>query len=59
MKPASEADPLDLADPDAGQRKRIENVIDDVRGRLGHDAIARGRGLGDGSPGKIRGSRSS
>lgn len=45
LKPASEADPPDLADPDAGQRKRVENVIDDVRGRLGRNAIARGRGL--------------
>ncbi len=45
LKPASEADPPDLADPDAGQRKRVENVIDDVRERLGRDAIARGRGL--------------
>jgi len=45
LKPASEADPPDLADPDAGHRKRIENVIDDVRGRLGSKAIGRGRGL--------------
>lgn len=45
LKPASEADPPDLADPDAGHRKRIENVIDDVRGRLGNKAIGRGRGL--------------
>jgi len=45
LKPASEADPPDLADPDAGQRKRIEQVIDDVRGRMGSRAIARGRGL--------------
>ncbi len=45
LKPASEADPPDLADPDADQRKRVEHVIDDVRDRLGRDAIARGRGL--------------
>jgi DNA polymerase-4 len=45
LKPANEADPPDLADPDADQRKRVEHVIDDVRERLGHDAIARGRGL--------------
>lgn len=45
LKPANEADPPDLADPDAGQRKRVENVIDDVRNRLGRDVIARGRGL--------------
>jgi DNA polymerase-4 len=45
LKPASEADPPDLADPDAGHRKRVENVIDDVRGRMGSKAIGRGRGL--------------
>ncbi len=45
LKPASEADPPDLADPDAGHRKRVESVIDDVRGRLGSKAIGRGRGL--------------
>ena len=46
LKPGDEADPPDLADPDAGQRKRVENIIDDVREKLGHDAISRGRGLG-------------
>ncbi len=45
LGPGEEADPPDLADPDAGHRKRVENVIDDVRDRLGHDAIARGRGM--------------
>jgi DNA polymerase-4 len=45
LRPASEADPPDLADPDADQRKRVEHVIDDVRDRLGRDAIGRGRGL--------------
>ncbi|MCZ6590034.1 MAG: DNA polymerase IV [Alphaproteobacteria bacterium] len=45
LKPASEADPPDLADPDLSQRKRVENIIDDVRDRMGSNAIARGRGL--------------
>ncbi|MDE0780800.1 MAG: DNA polymerase IV [Alphaproteobacteria bacterium] len=40
-----EADPPDLADPDAAHRKRIEQVMDEVRGKLGHDAITKGRGL--------------
>ena len=48
LRPANEADPPDLADPDAGRRKRLENVIDDVRSRLGPKAIGRGRGLGGG-----------
>ena len=52
LRPASEADPPDLADPDADHRKRVEHVIDDVRGRLGHDAIARGRGLAVAGKGK-------
>jgi DNA polymerase-4 len=50
LKPASEADPPDLADPDAGHRKRVENVIDEVRGRLGSNAIARGRGISAAGP---------
>jgi DNA polymerase IV len=39
------ADTPDLADPDSGQRKRIEAVIDQVRARLGPDAIGKGRGF--------------
>jgi DNA polymerase-4 len=39
------ADPLDLADPDSGRRKRVETVIDQVRDRLGRDAIGKGRGF--------------
>lgn len=38
-----DADPLDLADPDANHRKKIEAVIDQVRGKMGHDAIGKGR----------------
>lgn len=44
-----EADPPDLADPDAAHRKRVEQVMDEVRGKLGKDAITKGRGLGSGS----------
>ena len=40
-----EADPPDLADPDADQRKRVEAVIDQVRGKLGRDAIGKGRSI--------------
>ncbi len=40
-----EADPPDLADPDADHRKRVEAVIDQVRGKLGHDAIGKGRSI--------------
>ena len=40
-----EADPPDLADPDSGQRKRVEAVIDQVRDKLGHDAIGKGRAI--------------
>lgn len=44
-----EADPPDLADPDAVHRKRIEQVMDEVRGKLGSDAITKGRGLKPGT----------
>ncbi|MBO6784214.1 MAG: DNA polymerase IV [Alphaproteobacteria bacterium] len=42
---AAQADPPDLADPDAAQRKRVEEVMDQVRGKLGRDAISKGRAL--------------
>ncbi len=42
---AEDADPLDLADPDAQRTKAVERAIDDLRARFGNDAIARGRGL--------------
>ncbi|MBN43328.1 MAG: DNA polymerase IV [Alphaproteobacteria bacterium] len=38
-----EADPPDLADPDFYHRKRVEAVIDQVRSKLGNDAIVKGR----------------
>ena len=40
-----EADPGDLGDPEAGQRKRVEGAIDAVRAKLGRDAIGKGRSL--------------
>ncbi len=40
-----EADPPDLADPDANHRKKVEAVIDQVRGKLGHNAIGKGRAV--------------
>lgn len=40
-----EADPPDLADPDADQRKRVEAVIDQVRDKLGHGSIGKGRSI--------------
>lgn len=43
------ADPPDLADPDAARRKRIEQVMDEVRSKLGADAITKGRGLRPGA----------
>jgi DNA polymerase-4 len=42
---AAEADPPDLADPDAGKRKRVETAMDAVRERLGREAIVKGRGF--------------
>jgi DNA polymerase-4 len=39
------ADPLDLIDPDAAKRARIERTIDQVRAKLGDGAILKGRGL--------------
>lgn len=40
---SAEADPPDLADPDAAHRKEVEAVIDRVREKLGREAIAKGR----------------
>ena len=42
---AAAADPIDLADPDAGRRKRVEEAMDSVRAKLGRDAIVKGRSL--------------
>lgn len=45
LRPAWEADPADLLDPDAAKRAQVERTIDTVRAKLGDDAIAKGRGL--------------
>ena len=42
---ADVCDPFDLADPDLVRRKKIENVVDDLRERFGGDAIVKGRTL--------------
>lgn len=38
------ADPIDLADPDAGKRAKIERAMDAVRAKLGDKAVKKGRG---------------
>ncbi|MCC7048568.1 MAG: DNA polymerase IV [Alphaproteobacteria bacterium] len=43
---AAEADPPDLFDPDANRRRKVEHAMDEVRAKLGKDAIAKGRGMG-------------
>lgn len=40
----AQADPLDLADPDAGKRAKVERAIDAVRAKLGKDILKKGRG---------------
>lgn len=40
---AASADPLDLADPDAGRVKTVEKAVDDLRARFGSEAISKGR----------------
>jgi DNA polymerase-4 len=47
----AEADPLDLLDPDLGRRIRVERTIDQVRSKLGRDAIVKGRALSRASTG--------
>jgi DNA polymerase-4 len=41
----AEADPYDLADPDAERRADAERAVDKVRARFGKDAILKGRSL--------------
>lgn len=43
--PAADADPFDLADPNAARRADIERVIDRVRAKFGRKAIVKGRSL--------------
>jgi DNA polymerase-4 len=43
---AEQADLPDLLDPDREKRARIEKVIDQVRAKLGDQAIGKGRAIG-------------
>jgi DNA polymerase-4 len=43
---ALDADPGDLFDPQRGVPAKVERVIDDLRERIGPDAITKGRGFG-------------
>ena len=52
---AAEADPPDLLEPEAEHRAKVERAMDEVRSRLGDDAIKKGRALGRG--GKRRATR--
>jgi DNA polymerase-4 len=45
LKDLSLADPPDLLDPEKQQRQAVEEAIDAVRGKLGSDAIIKGRSL--------------
>jgi DNA polymerase-4 len=42
---ASQADPLDLADPDQQKRKAAEQAMDKLRDKFGDSSIQKGRGL--------------
>ncbi len=42
---AQDADPIDLGDPDALRRRKIEEAMDSVRAKLGKNAIIKGRSL--------------
>ena len=42
---AEDADPADLADPDAERRRKVEQAMDEVRRKLGGKAIVKGRSL--------------
>jgi DNA polymerase-4 len=39
------ADPIDLADPDAARRRKVELAMDEVRRKMGGGAIVKGRSL--------------
>ncbi len=45
IQDAADADPLDLADPEGIQRRKVESAIDAVRAKLGKDSIVKGRSL--------------
>ncbi|TXH36197.1 MAG: DNA polymerase IV [Rhodospirillaceae bacterium] len=48
--PLSDADPLDLADPEADRRRKLEAAMDAVRAKLGKDSILKGRSLARAKP---------
>ena len=43
--PLTEADPIDLADPDSDRRRKVEAAMDAVRAKLGKTSIVKGRSL--------------
>jgi DNA polymerase-4 len=45
LRPAAEADPVDLADPDSGRRVARQHAVDKLRDRFGATIIGRGRGF--------------
>jgi DNA polymerase-4 len=45
LRGAEDADPIDLADPGADQRRKVERAMDEVRKKLGGKAIVKGRSL--------------
>ncbi|MBW4021651.1 MAG: DNA polymerase IV [Proteobacteria bacterium] len=45
LRPAADADPIDLADPDAARRVARQKAVDKLRDRFGATIIGRGRGL--------------
>jgi DNA polymerase-4 len=45
LRPAAEADPIDLADPDSARRVARQTAVDQLRDRFGAGIIGRGRGL--------------
>jgi len=48
LAPGAEADPPDLADPDAARRAAKWNAVEALRQRFGATAVVSGRGLGKG-----------
>jgi DNA polymerase-4 len=45
LRPAQEADPVDLADPDSGRRVARQQALNQLRDRFGSAIIGRGRGF--------------
>jgi DNA polymerase-4 len=45
LRPAVEADPIDLADPDSERRVARQQAMDRLRDRFGATIIGRGRGF--------------